>query len=80
MGKNVKTHYYDGRVLNLYTGQYYYYDRNLHPKLAVIAAYAQNKKNNWNTWTYEEKYGGQVRETLYCYSIDDFSVIKNMEN
>lgn len=39
------------RVLNLATGQWgpYY---TLDPRQAVVAAYEQQTRGNWNTWTY----------------------------
>lgn len=68
---------YDGRVLNLRTGEYLYYSSSLHPKQAVIAAYAQDKKD-MNTWDYDAKYGELVKETNLCYVIGDFTVFKEM--
>lgn len=42
---------------------------------AVLAAYAQSRKD-WNTWTYEERYGSLVQETERTYLIGDFSTTK----
>jgi hypothetical protein len=37
----------------------------------VIAAYAQSK-NDWNTWSYEEKYGHLVKTGMSTVSVADF--------
>ncbi len=67
---------YDGRVFNLSTGQYFHYSPSLHPKEAVIAAYAQSKLQDFNTWDYDAKYGELVKETNLCYVLGDFTVFK----
>jgi hypothetical protein len=66
---------YDGRVFNLLTGEYLYYSINLKPQLALVAAYAQSKKD-FNTWGYA-KYYNEIIETSICYSLGDFSVLKS---
>ncbi len=66
---------YDGRVLNLATGEFCYYSKDLDPKEAVIAAYAQDN-GDWNTWLYPDKYGIKVRETELCYICGDFTTFK----
>ena len=66
--------FYDGTVLNLYTGEYSYYSKEIHPSEAVIAAYAQSK-GDWNTWLYE-KYEDLLRESEDCVFCGDFSTFK----
>jgi hypothetical protein len=46
------------------------------PKEAVIAAYAQSKKD-WNTWQYAERYGEMVEEGKFCFVCGDFSAFKD---
>lgn len=69
---------FDGRVLNLATGEYLYYSSSLHPKEAVIAAYAQDKMKDFNTWNYHKLYVDLVQESCNCYTIGDYSVFKEM--
>jgi hypothetical protein len=47
-------------VMNLNTGAEYHYS-GITPREAVIAAYAQGERQDWNTWDYEKKYGYLVR-------------------
>ena len=69
---------YDGTVLNLYTGEFLYYGKDLDPKVAVVCAYAQDK-GDWSTWDYE-KYYPLVKESEYCYVIGNFSTFKRSTN
>ena len=49
------------RVLNLATGDERYYDSSLGPVGALVAAYAQVDKHDWDTRDYERKYAPLVR-------------------
>lgn len=44
----------------------------LAPREAVIAAYAQMMRRDWNTWDYEAKYGGMVRQTRHGWVCGSF--------
>lgn len=68
---------YDGRVFCLRTKEWLNYSLSLHPKQAVIAAYAQDKKD-FNTWDYDKHYGHLVKESNLCYLIGDFSAFKEV--
>lgn len=68
---------YNGRVLNLATGQWSYYFSTLPPRDAVIAAYAQSKGDN-NTWDYKERYSHLVKESERCVICGDFTTFKRV--
>ena len=46
------------------------------PKEAVIAAYAQSRKD-WNTWQYAERYRKLVEEGKLTWLCGDFSAFKD---
>ncbi len=60
-------------VVNLSTGETSTYTCS--PRQAVIAAYAQDKKD-WSTWMYQERYGHLVVESETCVSCGDWSALK----
>lgn len=60
------------RVLNLATGAERYYDRNLGPVGALVAAYAQVEMKDWNAREYESKYGPMVRVSGEVYCLADW--------
>lgn len=45
----------------------------LSPRQAVIAAYAQRERKDYNTWEYEERYASLVREGKFTVSVEDFA-------
>ena len=49
------------RVINLTTGDERYYDGSLGPVGALVAAYAQVEKKDWDNRGYERKYLPLVR-------------------
>ena len=54
-------------VTNLSTGATREY--SLAPREAVMAAFAQGSRNDWNTWAYETVYGARVEHgerTVIC--------------
>ena len=46
-------------VMDLRTGEFTTF--SLSPKEAVVAAYAQAERKDWNTWGYENRYAGMVK-------------------
>jgi hypothetical protein len=64
-------------VMNLATAKKQNYTCT--PKEAVIAAYAQSKKD-FSTWDYEKRYGHLLEEGKYAYFCGDFSVFKDGRN
>lgn len=56
-------------VRNMHTSQELVY--SIPPKEAVVAAYNQYQRNNWNTWTYLEG-RAPVMEGKYGWSCGDF--------
>ncbi|HBI37031.1 MAG TPA: hypothetical protein DDY71_05250 [Spirochaetia bacterium] len=61
-------------VINLSTAHKQSYSCT--PKEAVIAAYAQSKKD-WNTWDYEKRYSYLIKEGRFTFSCGDFAVFKD---
>ena len=61
------------KVLNLETGKYILFSCD--PFSAVIAAYAQSKKD-WNTWEYKKKYAKLVERSKLCFTIGDFTALQ----
>lgn len=61
------------RVFNFITQKEIFYD--CEPRKAVVAAYAQSK-NDWNTWTYEEKYDHLVLESEIGFYLNEFACLK----
>ena len=70
--------HWDGSVVNLRTGLTIaeQYSLALGPRGAAIAAYAQLKHKDFNTWDYEERYGNSVMEGKYGFHLGDFSAPK----
>jgi hypothetical protein len=60
-------------VVNLSTGQELIY--SCAPREAVLAAYAQERKD-FNTWGYEERYGHLLQESPLVFTCGDWSVFK----
>lgn len=58
-------------VYHLGTTDRYVY--SLDPRAAVIAAYAQIARKDWNTWDYEAKYGDLPRAGRHGWHLGDFS-------
>ncbi len=64
-------------VLNLATGAEIFY--LLDPRLAVICAYEQYGRRNWNTWSYlPPDQHPHYRECLYCVACGDFTAMLRM--
>jgi len=62
------------QVMNLATRKIVTYTCT--PREAVIAAYAQERKD-WNTWQYSERYDRLVEEGQWTFLIGDWSVFKD---
>ena len=63
-------------VLDLMSGTVQIFDTAA--KEAVIAAFAQSRGDN-STWLYAERYGDQVVDTGRCYTLGDFTAIKELK-
>lgn len=61
-------------VMNLYDCSKQIYTCT--PEKAVIAAYAQSKKD-WNSWQYEERYSHLLVEGKECVACEQFSAFKD---
>ena len=61
------------KVTDLATGSISYY--SLPPRDAVIAAFAQNERNDWETWNYTQRYAGMVRQGNYTVTCGDFTAL-----
>jgi hypothetical protein len=61
-------------VFNLGTGEYEGTWSTL-PDIAVLCAYAQSI-NDWNSWSYEERYGHLVRRSREIVACGDFSAVR----
>ncbi len=48
---------------------------SLHPREAVIAAFAQLEKKDWNTWDYEKHYSASVVYGLYSVRVEDYAAL-----
>lgn len=59
------------RVLNLSTDAERIYE-GIMPKEAVIAAFAQAERKDYNTWDYETRYTAQVLTGRFTYSLGDW--------
>lgn len=64
------------RVFDLVKGEYVADYVGISPKNALIAAYAQFKKKDFNTWDYEKRYGHLVEEGPKTFLLGDFTVLK----
>jgi hypothetical protein len=54
-----------------------YVGSSLTPKGAVIAAYAQKEKKDWNTWDYHTKYMHLVHEGKRTFICGNWSVFRD---
>lgn len=45
------------------------------PRHAIVCAYAQ-ERNDYNTWTYKQRYDAMVTEGTYTVSLGDWTVLK----
>ena len=64
-------------VMNLATEQKVLYFDTVTPKEAVVCAYAQYSKKDWNTWMYDEMYNHLVEEGQYTFLCGDWSAFKD---
>jgi hypothetical protein len=62
-------------VLNMATGQQVTYV-GIAPEVAVLCAYAQYTRNDYNTWEYRERYGSMRRTGVAGYYCGDWAVPK----
>lgn len=47
-------------------------DYTLSPREAVMAAFAQETRKDFNTWDYEKRYGNLVRKSPHGWVCGDF--------
>jgi len=67
---------YETYVLNLDTGKYIA-QYSCSPRDAVIAAYAQFEKKDFNTWDYNDRYGSEVLQTARVIACGSYSAMLN---
>lgn len=66
-------------VMDLRTGEYVGW-WTIPPKEAVIAAYAQFEKEDYNTWLYEERYSHMLVRGRYSVACGDYAALLDTHN
>ena len=67
------------KVFNLSTQEYKHFFDGMTPSQAVVAAYAQERKD-FNTWQYQKRYGALVTETDRCITCGDWTMLKGNQD